>query len=120
MGLAVPGDVVNDLAATGRVADMNGVVETETCGQRGQVIGVVVHIVAIAGLGGAAVPTPVVGDNPVAVLEEEQQLSVPVVCRKWPAVAEDDRLARSPVLVEDFRAIGGGDRAHSQGPPVWR
>jgi hypothetical protein len=32
-------------------------------------------------------------------------------------VAEDDRLALPPVLVEDVRAVGGRDRRHSE-PPV--
>ena len=91
--LAVPGDVVGHLTAAGRVADVDRVVEIEMFGQRGQVIGVVVHVVTIAGLRRAAVPTPVVGDHPVAVAQEEQHLGVPVVSRKRPAVTEDDRLA---------------------------
>src|SRR3954452_14270632 len=33
-------------------------------------------------------------------------------------MAEDDRRARAPVLVEDLRAIGGGDRAHALPPLV--
>ncbi len=40
--LAVAGNVMDDLAATGGVADMNGVVEIEMCGQSGWVIGIVV------------------------------------------------------------------------------
>src|SRR6185312_7041306 len=55
---------------------------------------------------------PVVGDDAVAVLEEEQHLRVPVIGRQRPAVAEDDGLTLSPVLVEDFDAVLGGDRAH--------
>ena len=35
---------------------------------RREVVGVVVHVVAVAGLGGAAVAAPVVGDDAVAVL----------------------------------------------------
>ena len=115
--LAVPGDVVHDLAATGGVSDVDGVVEVEMGGQRSQVVGVVVHVVTVAGLRGASVPAPVMGDDAVAVLEEEQHLGVPVVARERPAVAEDDRLARAPVLVEDLRAIGRGDRSHAV-PPV--
>src|SRR5438552_2159492 len=35
-------------------------------------------------------------------------------------MAENDRLARAPILVEDLRAIGRGDRAHALLPPlVW-
>ncbi len=47
---------------------MDGVVEIEMCGQRAHVVGVVVHVVTVAGLSGAAVPAPVVGDDAVAVL----------------------------------------------------
>ena len=117
-GLAVAGDVVRDLAAAGRVADVHRVVEIEVRGQRRQVVGVVVHVVAVTGLRRTAVPAPVVGDDPVAVLQEEQQLGVPVVSRQRPAVAEHDRLTRTPVLVEDLRAVGRRDRAHAQPPLI--
>ena len=63
-------------------------------------------------------PAPVVGDDAVAVLQEEQHLGVPVVGRQRPAVAEDDRLARAPVLVEDLCPVGRGDRAHVLLPPL--
>ena len=55
---------------------------------------------------------PVVGDDAVALLEEEQHLGVPVVGRQGPAVAEHDGLALAPVLVEDLDAVFGGDRVH--------
>ena len=35
-------------------------------GQRRQVVGVVIHVVAVAGLGRAAVAAPVVGDDAIA------------------------------------------------------
>ena len=117
--LAVPRDVVHDLAATGGVADMDGVPEIEVGSQRGQVVGVMIHVVTVACLGGAAVPAAVMSDDAVAVPEEEQHLGVPVIGRKRPAVAEDNRLARAPVLVEDLRAIGRRDRAHEPPPLVW-
>ena len=49
---------------------MDGVLQIELRGQRRQVVGVVVHVVAVADLGGAAVPAPVVGDDAVAVLRK--------------------------------------------------
>src|SRR4051794_8484782 len=52
------------------------------------------------------------GDDAVAVLKEEQHLGVPIVGRKRPAMAENDRVARAPVLVVDLRAVFGRDRAH--------
>ena len=72
----------------------------------------------VAGLGGAAVPAPVMGDDAVAVQQEEQHLGVPVIGRERSAVAEHNGLARSPVLVEDLRTVGGCYRAHVQSRPV--
>ncbi len=66
--------------------------------QAGEVVGVVVHVVAFADLGGAAVPAPVMGDHPVTVVQEEEQLGVPVVGRQGPSVTEDDGLACAPVF----------------------
>src|SRR5439155_5883483 len=106
--------------ATGGVPDVDGVPEIEMGGQRSQVVGVVVHVVTVAGLRGASVSAPVMGDNAIVVLEEEQHLGVPIVARERPAVAENDWLARTPVLVEDLGAIGRRDRAHVRLPPlVW-
>jgi hypothetical protein len=111
--LAVPRDVPHNFAAAGGVSDVDGVLEIEMGRHRGQVVGVVVHVVTVAGLGGASVPAPVVRDDAVAVQQEEQHLGVPVVGRERPPMAEDDRLARAPVLEEDLGAIRRGDRAHA-------
>src|SRR4051794_7751725 len=105
-------------AAPCRVSDVGGVAEIQMVGQRGQIVCVVVHVVTVRGLRGAAVPSAVMGDDAVAVLEEEQHLVVPIVSRKRPAMAEDDRFARTPVLVEDLRAVARRDRRHAL-PPVW-
>jgi len=78
------------------MANVNGVLEIEVRSQRRKVVGVVVHVVAVAGLGGSAVAAPVVGDDAVAVLEEEQHLDVPVIGRQRPTVAEHDGLTRTP------------------------
>jgi hypothetical protein len=53
------------------VPDVHGVVQVKVPRQLGQVIGVVVHVVALADLRGAAMSTPVVGDHPVAMVQEE-------------------------------------------------
>jgi hypothetical protein len=113
----VPGDVAHDLAATGGVPDVDGVLKIEMSGQRSQIVGVVIHVVTVAGLCGASVSAPVMGDHAVAVLQEEQHLVIPIVARQRPAVAEHDGLARAPVLKEDLRAVGRRDRAHAMLPP---
>jgi hypothetical protein len=73
------GDVVDDLSAAGGVTDVDGVLQNEVLREGGEVIGVMVHVVAIAGLSRAPVSAPVVGDDPVAMLQEEQQLRIPVI-----------------------------------------
>ena len=91
---------------------MNGVLQVEMGRQCGEIVGVMIHVVAFAGLARAAVAPPVVGDDTEAAVEEGQRLRVPIVGRKRSAVAEHDRLPRTPVLVEDFGSVLGGDRGH--------
>src|SRR5713226_6365747 len=73
-----------------------------------------IHVMAATGLGGAAMAAPVVGYDAIAVLEEEQHMRVPVICRQRPAVAEHDRLTCTPVLVEDLNAVFGCDGSHAR------
>ena len=61
--LAVAGEVVHDLAAAGGVPDVDGVVQVEVVDHGGEVVGVVVHVVAVGDLGRAPVTAPVVGDR---------------------------------------------------------
>src|SRR3989449_11473101 len=60
-----------------------------------------IHVMAATGLGGAAMPAPVVGYDAIAMLAEEQHLRVPIIGRQRPAVAEHDGLTFAPVLVID-------------------
>ena len=48
--------------------------------QSRQVVGIMVHIVAV-GLGRVTVAMAVMGDNPIAMMQEEQQLRVPIIGR---------------------------------------
>src|SRR5437899_1772023 len=59
-----------------------------------------VHVMAAADLGRTAMAAPVVGDDAIALLEEEHHLGVPVIRRQRPAVAEHDGLPFAPVLVK--------------------
>ena len=60
---------------------------------------------ATAGLAGAAMAAPVVGDHAEALAEEEQHLRVPIIGRQRPAVAKHDGLTFAPVFVEDLNAV---------------
>ena len=109
---AVARDIARDLASAGRVADMDGILEIERRGEFGDIGGIGVHLVAVRGLGRAAMAAAVMSDDAIALIKEEQHLVVPIVGAQRPAVMEDDGLARAPVLVEDLGAVLGRDRVH--------
>jgi hypothetical protein len=48
------------------MAHVNRVLQIEMCRQRRKIVGVVVHVMAIATLRGAAVTTAVMGDDAIA------------------------------------------------------
>ena len=99
---------------------MDAIAQVEVVDHGGEVVGVVVHVVAVEHLLGAPVPAAVVRDHAIALVQKEHHLRVPVVQRQRPAVAEDHRLSRSPVLVVDLYAVVGCDRAHGREPLIVR
>ena len=109
---AVPCDIMHHFAATGRMADVDSVLQIEMRRHRRKVIGIVIHVVAVADLGGAAVAAAVMGDDAIAVVEEEQHLRIPVVGRQRPTMAEDDGLSFAPILIIDLDAVFGFDCTH--------
>jgi hypothetical protein len=100
---AITRQVMHHFAAAGRMADMHRTLKVEMCRQCRQVVGVMIHVMAVAGLGGAAMATPVVGDHAEAVAEEEQHLRVPIIGRQRPAVAKHDGLTFAPVFIVNLR-----------------
>jgi hypothetical protein len=112
------GGVADHLPTARGVTDEDDVVQIEGVNQCGEICGVGVHVVAVPSLGGASVTAPVVGDGAEAVVGHELELDVPCVGVQGPAMAEDDRLATSPVLVERSSAVGGGVEGHSGVPPL--
>ena len=77
--VAVARDVVHHLAAPGRMAHVDSAFQVQVLGQCCEIVGVVVHVVTVGHLAGPAVPAANVSDHTVAVLQEEQHRSVPVV-----------------------------------------
>jgi hypothetical protein len=61
------------------MADMDHIRQVEMSHNSSQVIGVMVHIVAISNLGGATMAAPVVRDHTIALLHKEQHLIVPII-----------------------------------------
>ena len=105
-------DVAGDFAAAGRVADMDRVLQVELLDQRRQVVGVGVHVVAVPGLARTPVTATVVRNAAISVRGQKNHLVFPGIRAQRPAVAENNRLSRAPVLVVDLRAVFGGDCCH--------
>ena len=110
---------MHHLAAAGGMADVNGVLQIEMRGQRREVIGIMIHVVAVGHLAGPAMASAVVRDDAEAVVDEENHLRVPVIGRQRPAMAEHDGLTLAPILVEDLDAVFGGDGGHGNSPLAW-
>jgi hypothetical protein len=82
---------MDDFAATSRVAYVDHILQIKVFRERRQIVSIVVHVVAVAGLGRPPVAAPVVSDDAKALAEEEQPLRVPIVRREGPPMAEHDR-----------------------------
>lgn len=52
------------------MADVNGILEMR--GQRGEVGGIVIHVMTTGCLGGASMSPPIMGDDPKAFVYEER------------------------------------------------
>src|SRR5579871_3914221 len=93
--------------------NMDRIFQTQMRRKRRQVVGIMIHIVPIGHLRRASMPTPVVRDHAIPLAQKEHHLVIPVIRRKRPAMAEHDRLARTPVLVKDLNAVLGGNSWHT-------
>ena len=109
----MPGEITHHLAAAGRMADMDRILQVQMLGHSREVVGVMVQVVAVGNLRRAAMAATVMRDDAITLAQEEQHLRVPVVRRKRPAVAEHDRLTRTPVLVENLNTVLGYNLAHA-------
>src|SRR5215813_13212873 len=94
------------------MTDVNCVFQFEMVGDGLQVVGIVIHIVAVAGLSRAAMSAPIRRDDPITFGEEEQHLRVPIVRTERPAMAEHDGLSFAPVFVVNSYSVFGFDVAH--------
>ncbi len=112
---AVAADVASHLAAAGGMADQHRVVQIKCVDERRQVVGVVVQVVAVPGLAGSATAATVMRDGAIAPGGQEERLVVPGIGIERPAMAEDDGLARAPVLVKNRRAVPGGNGTRTHG-----
>src|SRR5262249_60357687 len=76
---SVTSDVASYFAASGRVTDVNCVLQIKMFSQRCEIVGIGVHLVPIPRLAGAPMTAAVVRENTIALPAEEQHLGGPVV-----------------------------------------
>jgi hypothetical protein len=89
---AAPRDMARHLAAAGGVAKVDCAPQIDRGPEFGDVRRVNIHVVTEDRLAGPSAASPVMGDNPVAMLEKEHHLAVPVVRAERPAMVEYDGL----------------------------
>src|SRR5215831_6758261 len=95
------------------MADVNGILQIEMGGHRREIVGVVIHVVAVARLGRSTVAAAIMCDHTIALVEKKQHLCVPVIGRQRPAMAKHDGLPFAPILVKDFNAVFRLDETHA-------
>jgi hypothetical protein len=97
--LAAPRNVARHFAATRGVPDVDRLSKIERFGELGD-IGI--HVVAGRSLRGATMAPAIMGDDAIALVEEERHLRVPIIGAKRPAMMEDDGLAGAPSPCRKF------------------
>src|SRR5882724_10818666 len=95
------GKIMHHLAAAGRMADVDRVLQIEMIGYRFQIVGIVIHVMSVAGLSRATMSASIARNDAETLAEEKKHLRVPIIRRERPAVTEHNRLPAAPVLIID-------------------
>src|SRR4051812_12450157 len=83
------------------MADVNRILQVEMIRDGLQIVGIMVHVLAVARLSRAAMSAPISRNDAVTFPEEKKHLRVPIIGRQRPTMAENDGLSFAPVLVID-------------------
>src|SRR5438552_18536480 len=92
-------EIMHHLAAAGRMADVNRILEVEMIGHGLQIVGIVVHVVPAAGLSRTTMSAPISCNDAETFADEKKHLRVPIIGRQRPAVPEHDGLTFAPILI---------------------
>src|SRR6201984_1491832 len=87
------------------MANVNRILQIKMIGDCLQIIGIVVHVMSVAGLSRATMSAAISRNDAIAFAEEEKHLRVPIIRREWPAVTEHNRLSFAPVFVIDVDVL---------------
>ena len=71
---AMPADIAGDLAATRRKPEEADALEVKGLNQFCEIVGIIIHVIALPGLAGPTVAAPVMGDDAVTVVGKEEGL----------------------------------------------
>src|SRR4029077_12996893 len=82
-------------------ANVNRILQVEMIRDRLQIIGIMVHVVAAAGLRRATMSAPISRNDAETFAEEKKHLRVPIIRRARTAVTEHNRLPAAPVFIID-------------------
>jgi hypothetical protein len=72
----------------------------------------VIHIVTVGRLARASMAAAIMGDDPIAVIQEEKELRVPIIGGERPAVRKHDGRPAAPVFVKYRNSVFGRDVTH--------
>src|SRR5262245_37377983 len=105
---------VSSLSPAGRTVDYHHILHIEMLNDRCVIIVLVVHVVTVTDLARTAVAAPVVRDDAIALPNEIEHLSVPVIGTQRPAMMEGDwlRVPGAPILEVNLDPVFGGDGVH--------
>ena len=87
---------MRDFPAAGGMADQRRVLDIERIQDGREVVGIMIHVVAVPRLVGPAMAAPVMSDHPEAAACQKEHLAVPGIRGQRPAVGEHDRSAGPP------------------------
>src|SRR5260370_36217686 len=102
-------EIMYHLAAAGRMPDVNRILQVEMIGDGLQIVGIVIHVMSVAGLTRATMSAAISRNDAIAFADEKKHLRVPIIRRERPAVAEHNRLPAAPVFIIDLYSVLGGD-----------
>src|SRR5215470_14397179 len=105
-------DITRDFTTTGRVTNMNCVLQIKSRCQFGQIVGVCIEIVSVPWLAGSPVAATIVCNAPIASLRQKEHLVFECVRTQRPTVAKDNGLSFTPILVIDLGSVFCRDCAH--------
>ncbi|MNS96768.1 hypothetical protein D3C72_1310830 [compost metagenome] len=108
---AVAAEIARHFAAAGGEAHQDGVPQVEGFDHRGEIVGIVIHVIALPRLAGAAMATAIMRHGAETRAGHEQHLRLPAIGTQRPAMTEHHGPTRSPILVVELRAVAGGDVA---------